>query len=124
MHPSGGRTHWLLLPTVRVAAFNVALAHVAREVRAGPATHILRVLDRAAWHTSPDLAVPAGIELVPLPVYSPELQPAERLWPLADEPLVNRSFASLADLDVALGGRCVTLAQMHDLIRSYTHHHW
>jgi hypothetical protein len=35
------------------------------------------------------LKLPEGLPLVPLPAYSPELQPAERLWPLPDEPLVN-----------------------------------
>ena len=27
--------------------------------------------------------------------HSPELQPAERLWPLTNEPLANRHFADL-----------------------------
>jgi len=124
LHPVSGRTHWLLLPTVSIAAFNAALAHFAQEAGAGAAKHILLVLDRAGWHASPHLVVPAGIELVPLPAYSPELQPAERLWPLTNEPLANRSFASLTDLDAVLGARCVTLAQQPDLIRSYTRYHW
>lgn len=124
LHPSSGRTHWLLLPTVSVAAFNAALAHFAHEVGAGPDRHILLVLDQAGWHASPHLIVPPGIELVPLPAYSPELQPAERLWPLTNEPLANRSFATRADLDVVLGARCVALSQRPDLIRSYTRYHW
>ena len=33
-----------------------------------------------------------------LPGYSPELQPAEHLWPVLDEPLANRYFATLADV--------------------------
>ena len=36
------------------------------------------------------LAVPDGITLVFLPPYSLKLQPAERLWPLVDEPVANR----------------------------------
>ena len=36
--------------------------------------------------------VPEGIEIEFLPPYSPELQPAERLWQLIDEPLVNQYF--------------------------------
>src|SRR3954451_16015581 len=46
-----------------------------------------------------NLAVPDGIRLVYLPSYSPELQPAEHLWPVLDEPLANRHFATLADLE-------------------------
>ena len=44
--------------------------------------------------------------LVFLPPYSPELQPAERLWPLVDEPVANRHFATLADLDAVVAERC------------------
>jgi len=43
--------------------------------------------------------VPDGIILLFLPPYSPELQPAERLWSLTNEPLVNRAFASLDELE-------------------------
>jgi transposase len=124
LHPASGRTHWLLLPRVNIAAFNAALAHFAREVGAGQDTHILLVLDQAGWHMSGKVEIPAGIELVPLPSHSPELQPAERLWPLTNEPLANRSFTSLDELDMVLGTRCVTLSQMPELIRSYTRYHW
>src|SRR3712207_7501803 len=50
-------------------------------------------------HGPEGLAVPDGISLVFLPPYSPELQPAEHLWPPVDEPIVNRHFATLADLE-------------------------
>jgi len=39
-----------------------------------------------------------GIELEFLPPYSPELQPAERLWCLVDEPLINEHFSTLSEL--------------------------
>src|SRR3712207_7930959 len=51
---------------------------------------IVLVLDNAGWHGPEGLAVPDGISPVFLPPYSPELQPAERLWSLVDEPLANR----------------------------------
>ena len=41
-----------------------------------------------------------------LPPYSPELQPAERLWPLVDEAVVNRHFATLDALDAVVALRC------------------
>ena len=40
-----------------------------------------------------------------LPPYSPELQPAERLWPLVDEAVANRHFATLDVLDAAVARR-------------------
>ena len=48
----------------------------------------------AGWHISGDLVVPPGIELAFLPPYTPELQPAEHLWPLADEAVANKHFAT------------------------------
>ena len=40
----------------------------------------LLVLDRAGWHGAKALAVPPNVTLVPLPPYSPELNPVERVW--------------------------------------------
>jgi transposase len=68
--------------------------------------------------------VPPGLHLVPLPPYSPELQPAERLWPLTNEPLANRSSATLAELDAVLGDRCAALAVQPATVRAYTLFHW
>lgn len=48
----------------------------------GKNKRIILPLDQAGWHMSLKLLVPEGIHLLPLPSYSPELQPAERLWPL------------------------------------------
>jgi hypothetical protein len=45
-----------------------------------------QVLDGAGWHTSTTLVIPDGIDLIRLPACSPELQLAERGWPLVDEP--------------------------------------
>ena len=42
--------------------------------------HAVLVLDRAGWHVSKDLVVPANISLVFLPPRSPELNPIENLW--------------------------------------------
>ena len=43
-----------------------------------------------------------GIDLVFLPAASPELQPAERLWTLVDEPVANRVFSDLGALEAVL----------------------
>lgn len=124
VHPPSGATHWLLLPTVNSQVMSLALADFAKAVGAGPTKHILLVLDQAGWHLSKEVIIPEGIEVVPLPSHSPELQPAERLWPLTNEAVANRSFASLEHLDQVLGERCVALAGMPDLVRSYTRYRW
>ena len=53
-----------------------------------------------------------------LPAYSPELAPAERLWRLVDAPVVNRSFATLDELEAVLVPRCQALAQQRNDARS------
>ena len=124
VHPQTGSTEWLILPRVNVDWFNLALQSFAEAVGAGPNKHILLVLDGAGWHRSERLCIPEGIHLEILPPYSPELQPAERLWRLADEPLVNRCFESLDQLEDVLEERCLTLASMTEDIRALTNYHW
>ncbi len=56
--------------------------------------HAVTVLDRADWHGSKKLTVPNNVSLAPLPPYSPELNPAERVWLFLRE-----HFLSLRVLD-------------------------
>ena len=85
---------------------------------------ILLVQDRAGWHTSPKVEWPAGIIGEFLPPYSPELQPAERLWSLVDEPLVNEHFESLDELEDVLATRCCVLQTMNQEIKNITNYYW
>jgi len=124
VHPPTGRTFWLLLPTVSVAHFSRALAEFAASVGAGPELQIVLVLDRAGWQVSQQVQVPAGLTLVFLPPYSPELQPAERLWPLSDEPLANRLLRDLDELEAIQAERCRTLQAHPAWIQGPTHFHW
>jgi hypothetical protein len=122
--PETGATEWLLMPTVNIAAFTSALAHFAHQVGAGAAKQVLLVVDQAGWHSSPQVQLPAGLHLEWLPAYSPELQPAERLWPLTNEPLANRAFADLTALDAVLATQCVRLAEQPARVRAQTLFHW
>ncbi len=83
----------------------------ARAVGAGPKKRVVLLLDNAGWHTLPNLAVPDGIRLVYLPPYSPELQPAETLWTLVDEPIVNTLVPNLDKLIDTIGERCSNLTK-------------
>ena len=53
-----------------------------------------------------DLVCRRACDLIFLPAASPELQPAERLWTLVDEPIVNRAFPDLDALETVLVERC------------------
>src|SRR5262249_51654761 len=69
-----------------------------RQVLAGPAPED----DRWSART-----VAEHVHLLFLPPYSPELQPAEHLWPLTNTVLINLHFADLEELEDAQARRCV-----------------
>ena len=122
MQPTSGETVWYLSTGPSKPFFAELLAAFAQETGAGRERHIVLVLDNAGRHGPEGLAVPDGISLVFLPPYSPELQPAEHLWPLVDEPVVNRHFATLADLEAVVAERCRRLEAA--AIRPHTDFHW
>jgi transposase len=123
-HPNSGRSFYLLMPTVSIDAFSIALAEFATFAGASTQQQRLILLDRAGWHLSPQVERPTGVGLRFLPAYSPELQPAEHLWHLTDVPLVNRWFPTLDALETALAQRCAWLQDQFDLVRSTTLFHW
>ncbi|MEP0776384.1 transposase [Microcoleus sp. ZQ-A2] len=85
---------------------------------------MLLVEDNAGWHRSKKVKIPSGIFVEFLPAYSPELQPAERLWTLVDEPLVNEYFETIDELEEVLVLRCNVLREMKAEIKNLTHYHW
>jgi transposase len=124
VHPASGRTVFHLATSVNIALFETELAAFAQAVGASSTKQIVLVLDRAGWHSTQRLRVPDHLHLLFLPPYSPELQPAEQLWPLTNTTLVNRHFVSIEELEDAQAARCVALHGQPDLIRSTTLFRW
>jgi Transposase and inactivated derivatives len=61
-----------------------------------PNDRIVMVLDGAGWHKSKALKIPQNMKLLPLPPYSPELNPVENVWEeLREKHFHNRVFSSL-----------------------------
>ena len=124
VHPESGEVYWLIMPTANTKLFSMALGEFAKEVGAGKERRILLVVDRAGWHTGGEVEVPEGIHLEFLPSGSPELMPAERLWPLTNEAVANRLFEEIEELEEALVERCVQLLDQPEAIRELTNYHW
>ncbi len=124
VRPEGGEVFWLILPTVNTELFSTALREFANEVGAGEGKRVLLVVDQAGWHTGKEVEVPEGLHLEFLPPGSPELQPAERLWPLTNEAVANRLFEEIEEMEEALVERCVRLLDQTEAIRSLTNYHW
>lgn len=124
VRPDTGQSWWGILPTVSLAAMTVALWTFARDEGIDPQHPVALVVDNAGWHRSPRLPLPSGLHLLFLPPYSPELQPAERLWPLVDEVVANRVFADISDLEATLASRCRSLEAQPDRLQAHTCYHW
>ena len=94
------------------------LAHFAASLPADVTA--LLVLDGATWHRSPKLNVPDNLRLIFLPPYTPELNPAEHLWPLSRESAANQTFADIGALETCLSKRWCWLSERPDVVASST----
>jgi hypothetical protein len=124
VHPASGRTQWPLCSSSTVALFTYSLTAVAQPAGAGPSKELVLVVDRAGWHMSRRVAIPPHLHLVPVPPYTPEVQPAERLWTDSTTPLLNVRPADLEELDTRRLDRCAALQSDPALvatIQSATH---
>lgn len=66
------------------------------------ARHVI-IADQAGFHLQADDArLPANVRLVPLPPYSPELNPVEKLGDLVKDAICNRLFTKLRPLEDAI----------------------
>ena len=82
----------LVLPHANSEAMNLHLAEISSQVV--PGAHAVLILDGAGWHqTGGRLRLPDNISLLPLPPYSPQLNPVENVWQfLRQNQLSNRVF--------------------------------
>jgi putative transposase len=69
----------VIMPNANAEAMNEHLKEIGSQV--STSAHAMLLLDQAGWHqTGGRLDVPDNITLVPLPPYSPELNPMENVW--------------------------------------------
>ena len=124
VNPETGESRFWLVPALNKDAYQAVMAAFAESVDAGPDHHVLVVEDGGGFHVPAQQGHPSGMETVRLPPYSPELQPAERLWQLTDATIANRCFESLDALSEVLGQQCAWLETQLDLLSQYTLFHW
>jgi hypothetical protein len=69
----------IIMPGVNTEAMNEHLKEISTQV--APGAHAVLICDGAGWHqTGGRLKLPSNISLLPLPPYSPELNPMENVW--------------------------------------------
>jgi hypothetical protein len=124
VRPATGEVVWWIANTVNVALFQSILDAFAKERSLAEDKPAVLLIDNAGWHHGKDLEFPDGLHPCYLPAYTPELQPAERLWTLTDEPIANKSFESLEVLAEVLAERCRTLSNQPERIKASTLFSW
>jgi hypothetical protein len=120
--PHDGQMSSLILPWVDAKLMSLFLAQTAAQF---PNEHCVMFLDGAGWHKAHDLVVPSNMTLVPLPPYSPELNPAEHVWDyIRENDMRNLVFN---DLDKVMDAVETSLHRLHDssdLLRSMIAFPW
>ena len=88
-----GQWDSLILPHVNTECMQIFLDEISERY---PSDRIVMVLDGAGWHKGNALKIPQNMRLLPLPPYSPELNPVENIWEeLREKYFHNRVFSSL-----------------------------
>lgn len=93
--PINGERFLLEMPCCNAEAFQVFLDEMAQ---VNPKEFKIIVLDNGAFHKAKKLKIPDDIALLFLPPYSPELNPAEKIWQFFKRKFTNRHFDSLDEI--------------------------
>jgi transposase len=95
-----GQAHFCHIPSVNQHWDRIFLENLA--ATDGDAIHVL-IRDQAGFHLRQgDRRLPAGVRIVNLPAYCPELNPCEQLWDIIKDEIANRVFATISELRRAL----------------------
>ena len=104
-------THFTLeLPKCNTDWFQVYLDEFSRQT---PDEFKIVVLDNGAFHKSAELIVPSNIALLFIPPYSPELNPAEKMWRYFKDEIACEVFKTLDDLSDRLATLVNNLQAKH-----------
>jgi len=95
--PENGKAAGLVMPKANTEGVQGHLDIISEAVTANK--HALLIVDRAAWHLTEKLNIPDHITIMPLPPYSPELNPVEQIWQqLRRTDFSNRCFDGCAEI--------------------------
>jgi transposase len=93
--PLNGSRFLLELPHCNADNFQVFLEELSKT---DPFELKVMVLDNGAFHKARSLVIPDNVILIFLPPYSPELNPAEKIWAKFKRDFTNRLFKTMDSL--------------------------
>ena len=115
--PKAGKSSGLLSPYINAEIMNIYLQQFSKELAED--THAVLIWDQAGFHKSKQLKNPKNITIIPLPPYSPELNPVENLRQyLRSHYWSNRTYADYDDLRFAAIEAWQKAALDPDIIKS------
>jgi DDE superfamily endonuclease len=124
VRPRTGQTFGALLPHVRAGLMGEALAAFAAHADPEGEKVLVVLVDNAGWHRARALVVPGNVVLHFLPPCTPELQPAEPLWPLVREAVANRSIGRIDRLRNVVRNRVSYLADHPEVVQHRVGFRW
>ena len=117
-----GQWDSLVLPETNTRCMQIFLDEVAGRY---PGERIVMVHDGATWHRGAALIVPKNMKLLPLPAYSPELNPVENIWEeVREKGFYNRVFDSLDALEEELICGLTRLEEYPEIPKSISAWEW
>lgn len=113
---------FLCLPEVSLEMSGLFLQHLAAS---DPKAEHIVIWDQAGFHPKPKLhAVPARVQLVSLPPYSPELNPTEAIGDVIKDRIGNVLWETIPDLEEAIGEELRPLCENAEKVRRLASHPW
>jgi transposase len=110
------------LPGVSLEMSRLFLERLA--ARDPQAEHVV-IWDQAGFHPQPKLhELPARIHLLPLPPYSPELNPVEVIGDVIKDRIANTLWHTLEALEEALGEELRPIYESAERVRRLVSHPW
>ena len=105
------------MPYCNTECFEVFLKELSRQQ---PNEYKILFLDNGAFHKAKRLSISDNIALCFIPPYSPELNPAEKLWAFLKRKITNKAFKTLDELQNFMDG-IIQKYVTTELIKSITH---
>jgi transposase len=113
---------FLCLPEV---SLEMSRLFLERLVARDPAAEHVVIWDQAGFHPQSQLhELPAQVHLLPLPPYSPELNPVEIIGDVIKDRIANTLWATVEALEEALGEELRPIYESADRVRRLVSHGW
>ena len=110
------------LPGVSLEMSHLFLAHLSAQ---DPQAEHVVIWDQAGFHPRAGaVGLPSNIHLLPLPPYSPELNPVEIIGDLIKDRIANTLWKTFEALEESISEELRPLCQSAERVRSLVSHPW